>query len=174
MMRQLKTRREMRRNVLAACAAVCLLVVPTVAPGQSRPPVATVGSQLAALLAQFPGGGPALRAAIARAVEADPSLADAIVAIAKKASPAQKLAIGMGLADAADYFAKCGLDWCRGAEARIRTAMNSADEDTRIGFIQGSAPTLVQGIPGFNNAGVMTNGCSHVVSPSGPGSSGQC
>lgn len=164
----------MRRYLLAACAAVCLVAAPTLAPGQSRPPVATVRPQVAALLNEFPAGGPALRAAVARLVEADPSLADDLVSLARKANPAQKLAIGMGLADAADYFAKCGLDWCRGAEARIRTAMNSADEGTRIGFIQGSAPTLVQGIPGFNNAGVMTNGCNHVVSPSGPGGSGQC
>jgi hypothetical protein len=131
-------------------------------------------TQLLPLLTQFPGGGPGLRAAVAWAVEADPSLADVFVLLAKKANRAQKLAIGMGLADAADYFAKCGLDSCRGAESLIRTAMIDADPDTRVGFTLGSAPTLVQGIPGFNNAGATANGCgsSNVISPSGPGRSG--
>jgi hypothetical protein len=160
------------------CAALCLIVAPTVAPAQPFLPAVTCATaarpQLAALVGGFGGGGPALRAAVARAVEADPSLADELVFLARKASPAQKQAIGMGLADAADYFAKCGLDACRASEARIRTAMNCADDGTRTGFIQGSAPTMVQGIPGFNNAGAQTNGCTHVISPSGPGGSTNC
>jgi hypothetical protein len=169
----------MRRHLLAACASACLLVAPTFAPAQpvvGQPAVGqcigAVSPRVAGLLAQFPAGGPALRAAVARAVEADPSLADEIVFLATKGNPAQKEAIGMGLADAANYFAKCGLDWCRGSEARIRTAMNCADAGTRVGFILGSAPTLAQGIPGFNNAGATTNDCRRVMSPSGPGSSG--
>jgi hypothetical protein len=132
--------------------------------------VSAVDPQIAALLARFPGGGPALRAAVAAAVEANPSLADAVVAAARKANPAQKQAIGAGLADAANYFAKIGLDWARAAEGRVRTSMVCADEGTRVGFELASVPTLAQGIPGFNNAGANTNGCvtGVKVSPSKP------
>src|SRR5207245_7706155 len=121
--------------------------------------IGTVDPRIAAIVAQFPAGGPALRAAIARAVEADPGLADAAVAAARRANPDQKQAIGAGLADAANYFAKIGLDWARGAEGRIRTAMVCADDGTRVGFQIGSTPTVAEGIAGFNNAGATTNGC---------------
>jgi hypothetical protein len=94
-----------------------------------------------------------------------------VVAAAHKANPAQRQAMGAGLADAANYFAKVGLDWARGSESRIRTAMLCADAETRVGFQVGDAPTLVQGIPGFNNAGATTSNCvnGRPVSPSGPG-----
>ena len=132
--------------------------------------VSIVDPRIMALLARYPAGGPALRAAIAAAVEANPSLADVIVAAARKANPAQKQAIGAGLADAANYFAKIGVDWARGAEGRIRTAMMCADDGTRVGFQIGSTPTVAEGIPGFNNAGANTNGCvtGKKISPSKP------
>ncbi len=170
----------MRKCLLAAWALACLM-------GASPPAVAqlvndtlcagTVSRQISGLLAQFPGGGPGLRAAIAQLVEATPSLAADAVLLARNANSAQKEAIGAGLADAANYFAKCGSDFCRGAESRVRTAMNCADAGTRIGFILGEAPTLAQGIPGFNNAGATTNGClrgvgPQVISPSSPSQSG--
>jgi hypothetical protein len=170
--------RRMRCALLATYVASCLLGAPTLGWAQSATVqgaggqcLGTASPQVRALLAQFPGGGPGLRAAVAQIVEANALLADEFVYVALKAKPAQKEAIGMGLADAANYFAKCGLDRCRGAESRIRTAMVCADPGTRVGFVLGSAPTLVQGIPGFNNAGATTNGCSHVISPSGPGGS---
>jgi len=158
---------------MAAWAASCLLTLPAAAqPVEQQRPVCLnpVDPRIAALLAQFPQGGPALRAAIARAVEADPSLADVAVAMARNANPEQKQAIGAGLADAADYYAKIGLDWARLHEARIRTAMICADAGTRLGFEIGSVSTLAQGIPGFNNAGVTTNGCINrrPISPAGP------
>lgn len=162
----------MRTYLLAACTLAGMLGASTIATAQpvNHPElcVAIVNPQITALLAQFPAGGPALRAAIARAVEADPSLAPAVIFAARNANPAQKEAIGAGLADAANYYAKCGLDWCRGLEARIRTAMICADPGTRVGFISGSAPTLTEGIPGFKNAGATTNGCQ-AISPSRPG-----
>jgi hypothetical protein len=152
----------MRKYLLAACAVACIFGVPVLAPVQPVDAqglcVATVSPQMRALLAQFPAGGPGLRAAIARAVEANPSLADAAVAAARNANPSQKEAIGAGLADAANYYAKCGSDLCRGFEGGIRTAMNCADPGTRVGFLLAEAPTLAQGIPGFNNAGAGTNG----------------
>jgi hypothetical protein len=164
----------MRKYLLAACAVACIFGAPALAPAGSFNAqgqfVGTVSPQIRALLAQFPAGGPGLRAAIARAVEADPSLADDAVFAARNANPSQKEAIGAGLADAANYYAKCGSDWCRGAEGRIRTAMLFADGGTRVGFLLAEAPTLVQGIPGFNNAGASTNGCvtGQTVSQSKP------
>ena len=160
----------------AACAVACMCGVPAPVAAQSQLAplnqqcISIVDPRIAALLARYPAGGPALRAAIAAAVEANPSLADVIVAAARKANPAQKQAIGAGLADAANYFAKIGVDWARGAEGRIRTAMVCADEGTRLGFQIGSTPTVAEGIPGFNNAGANTNGCvtGKKVSPSKP------
>ena len=108
-----------------------------------------------------------MRAAIAAAVEADPALADLIVLAAKSANPAQKLAIGAGLADGANFFAKSGLAGAQAAAAEIQTAMASADEGTRSGFLLADTPTLASGIPGFNNAGATTNGGGR-ISPSRP------
>jgi hypothetical protein len=170
----------MRKSVLAACAFAVLLGAPTLAWAQTRAPahveygyecVRIADPRISALLAQFPMGGPALRAAIAAAVEADPFLADVVVSLARTARPEQKQAMGAGLADAANYFAKISLDWAKRSEARIRTAMLCADIGTRIGFQLGEAPTLAQGIPGFNNAGATTNACvnGRPISPSGPG-----
>jgi hypothetical protein len=93
-----------------------------------------------------------------------------VVQAARRANPAQKQAMGEGMADATLYFAKCGSDLCKGYEARIRFAANFADEGTRIGMVIGDVPTLVQGIPGFNNAGALSNGCvsNTPISNSGP------
>jgi hypothetical protein len=165
----------MRRYLLAACALACLVAAPTLAPagvfdarGQF---VGPASASIKALLGQFPSGGPGLRAAIARALEVDPSLADDVVFLARKANPAQKQAMGQGLADAASYFAKCGVDWCRAAEARIRTVLPYADDGTRLGFYLGDTPAFA-GIPGVGNAGATTSGCaSSVISPSKPGGS---
>jgi hypothetical protein len=162
----------MRKYVLAACALVCILLgAPSSAPagffnGQGQF-VGTVSPQIRALLAQFPAGGPGLRAAIARAVEIDPSLADDVVFAARGANASQKLAMGEGLGDAASFFARSGSDFARLAEARIRTALSFADAGTRVGFISATTPTAIEqaGIPGFNNAGTTIGGC---ISPSSP------
>ena len=166
----------MRKYLLAACAIACLAGVPATAPAGAFNPqgqfVGVINPAVRALIAQFPTGGPGLRAAIARLLEANPFLADDVVAAARRANPEQKLAIGEGMADATLYFAKCASDFCKGNEARIRFAADFADEGTRIGMVIGDAPTLVQGIPGFNNAGASSNGCvttgGPVISPSGP------
>jgi hypothetical protein len=165
----------MRMRWLAIWILIATLGVPTLAVAQSPTPTATSveRQQVAALLAQFPNGGPALRAAIARAVEMNPDLAVAFVIAALKANRDQKQAIGAGLADAANYFAKVPLDWARLAEAKIRNAMLLADGITQFAFVQAETPTLAQGIPGFGNAGVTTTTCPSskpVISPSGPGS----
>jgi len=165
---------DMRKYLLAACAIACLVGVPATATAGYFTPqgqfVGTVNPAVVALLAQFPAGGPGLRAAIARLLEANAFLADDVVAAARRANPAQKQAMGEGMADAVLYFQKCGSDLCKGYQARIRFAANFADEGTRIGMVIGDVPTLVQGIPGFNNAGALSNGCvtGFPISNSGP------
>jgi hypothetical protein len=178
----------MRRYLLAACAIACLAGVsaPPAAAGAFNPQgqfVGTVSPAVLALLKQFPAGGPGLRAAIARLLEVTPALADDVVMAARRGNPAQKEAMGEGMADAALYFVKCGSDFCRGYEAQVRFAMRFADEGTRVGIILGEVPTMAGGIPGFNKIGggspngigLETNGCvgatpstSSTVSPSGP------
>jgi hypothetical protein len=151
----------MRKYLLAACLA-CLIGAPTLAPAGSFNDQGqfggTVSPAVTALLTQIPAG-PALRAAIARLLETDPGLADDVVFAARQANRAQKEAMGAGVADAANYFAKCGSDACRDTEGRIRTAMLFADDGTRVGFVLSSAQTLAAGIPGFSNAGAHSDGC---------------
>jgi hypothetical protein len=167
----------MRKYLLAACAIACLAGVPApVSAGSFNGAgqfVGAVNPAVIAVMAQFPNGGPGLRAAIARMLEVNPALADDVVEAALKGNPAQKEAMGEGMADATLYFAKCGTDSCRGSEGIIRWAMRFADEGTRIGIILGEAPTFAQGIPGFNNAGATTSGCvtsgnNNVVSQNAP------
>jgi hypothetical protein len=164
------------RKYVIACALVCILFgVPSTAPAGFFNPqgqfVGAVSPRITALLAQFPNGGPGLRAAIARAVEEDPSLADDVVFAARTANASQKLAMGQGLGDVASFFRKIASDFARLAEARIERAMTFADGGTRVGFVSSTTPTAIGqgGIPGFYNTGVTTGGCSGpTISPSRP------
>jgi len=169
----------MPKFLLAICAAAFMLAIPMVSAAQPVNPAANpvvnppcpapVSPGMAALLARFPAGGPALRAEIARLLEAYPSLAREVAAAACIANPNQKEAIGAGMADAANYFAKLGSDAARLAETEIRKAMLIADPITRYWFQVASASNFGEGgIPGFGNAGVATNGCV-TISRSRPG-----
>jgi hypothetical protein len=182
-MKQRTRSRDMRKVLLAACAIACLGVPAPASAGSYNAQgqfVGAISPGVLALLRQFPQGGPGLRAAVARLLEVNPALADDVVAAARRGNHAQKEAMGEGLADASLYFAKCGSDFCKGYEAQIRWAERYADDETKVGIIEGEAPTFVGGIPGFNKVGgpvnaigLQTNGCvgvstSSVVSPSGP------
>lgn len=123
-------------------------------------------AQIAALLAEFPKGGPGLRAAITRAVEEDPSLAHAVVTCARDANPAQQLAMGEGLADADLFFARLNTPEAIRAQQLIETAMASAPQGVLAGFAFAGGNAVPQPIPGVGNAGLTTNAC---VSPSEPG-----
>jgi hypothetical protein len=163
----------MRRYLRVALAIVWVCGASTPAPAGSSTGngqcVGTVSPQVTNLLTQFPDGGPSLRAAVARMVEADASLAADAALAARTATAAQKQAIGSGLWDAASFFAKCGTP-CRGAEMRVRATMDCSDAGTRVGFVSASDATLLQSIPGFDNAGAQTSNCpGTVVSPSRPG-----
>ena len=160
----------MAKYLLAVCAAAVMLGAPTLALAQANPATAPVRNPppvcpgpispwLAALLARFPAGGPALRAEIARLLEANPRLAREVAAAACSVSPDQKEAIGAGMADAANYFAKLGSEAARLAETEIRTAMQIADPLTRYWFQVASMSNFNDAIPGFGNAGVATNRC---------------
>ena len=180
----------MKKCLLAACVFLCALG-PLVAAAQvrnhnvdpgrfaSNPNQLSLGNpnspagpgpareaQIAALLAEFPQGGSGLRAAIARAVEEDPSLAKAVVASTGKANPAQQLAIGEGLADADLFFARLNTPEAIQAQELIETAMASAPSGVLAGFAFAGGNAVPEPIPGIGNAGLTTNGC---VSPSRPG-----
>jgi hypothetical protein len=107
-----------------------------------------------------------LRAAIARLVEAEPASAKDVVKVARDARPEQQNAIGAGLADAANLYAKIGSDWARLAQAEIETAMRSAPADVVAGFTLASPPPFPRAIPGPGIAAPTTSGC---ISPSGSG-----
>jgi len=165
----------MRKYLLAACVAAAALGAPARVPAEPlldelRQCLATVNPQVIALLREFPAGGPGLRAAVARLLEAAPSLADDVALAARRANRGQKEAIGAGMADASLYFRNCSTDVCQRSERRIRIGLATcADTDTRVGGLLSDLPTMVQGIPGFNSAGATTNGCQPVVSQSKPG-----
>jgi hypothetical protein len=140
--------------------------------------IGTVSAQVISLLAQFPGGGPGLRAAIAVLLEADPTLADDVVFASRSATLAQKQAIGMGIADAAAYFAGCsaaGTETCKAAEAALRLAMLYADQNVRLAFLEiaGSEvasdirPTPPIFIPGIGASSSSASSCVSPFSPSG-------
>jgi hypothetical protein len=160
----------MQKHFFAAVAIA--LVVGVGAPAWSPVPraaaqgIGVTNPQVAALLAQYPLGGPGLRAAVARLVEATPSLAGAIVTAAAHATPEQKAAIGAGLGDASAYYAKIGTDVAAYAANQITQAMTGADPITLAGYVSVIQPTQAQVIPGSNNN--VGNTTSRCISPSTP------
>jgi hypothetical protein len=145
-----------RKHLSGVVALALAFAAPLSAAAQSPDKCArstgTVSAKVAALLSQFPDGGPALRATVARFVEAEPSLAGEMVSVSDTATAAQKEAIGGGLADAASFFAKCGAQ-CKYSEQQVCCAITFADSGTRVGYVMAATPTMSQGIPGFGNAG---------------------
>ena len=166
----------MRRFFLASCAVLLTLGATIAAPtgAVAQTVTAQQQAQVAAILAQFPNGGTGLSDAIAAAVEADPSLAQAVVTAAANATPAQQQAIGFGLAAAAAFFAaQAGgtgpaADAARTAEQLIIAAMAAAPPLTQVAFGEGGGfQSLALGLG--SGTTLTTNAC---VSPSNPG--GRC
>jgi hypothetical protein len=124
---------------------------------------------VAAMLALYPAGGPALTDAVALALEQDPGLAQAFVNAAQSATTAQQLALGAGLGQAAIYFANNGSDAnLRQITAAIATAPATVQTVfAEFGVRNINNTVLVTTITGVSNLG--TNSC---VSPSKPG--GRC
>jgi hypothetical protein len=154
----------MRRYLLILCA-LCFVGAPSLAPAGSFNAqgqfVGTVSPVITALLAQFPAGGPGLRAGIALAIESDPSLAADAVFAAQSANQSQKEAVGAGLADAASFFSKMGSAAALQAQAQIQEALTYADAGTQAGVNAQTAQgnTSFQGIPGFTNTTTTIGGC---------------
>jgi hypothetical protein len=163
----------MARLLLIVCLATGLLAPRLSGAGEFSPQgqfVGRVDDRVTALLAQFPNGGPGLRAAIAFLLSSEPDLADDVIFAANNGSPGQKEAIGLGVADAAHYFARCISALCQIAEARLRQALIFADEPTRTAFTDGTNTNVTDirttppiYIPGI---GSSTN-CMSQASPSG-------
>ena len=179
----------MRRLLMLGCVILFGIALPYTASSQIAAGGAPV--KVAAILAQFPDGGPGLSDAIAAAVEMDPSLAPAVVAAALTATPAQQQAIGAGLAIAATFFANAAAGLCpdpqqqqlllhlanpppacpppdiaRKAEQLIQAAMASAPTLVLTAFAGGGGfLTLSTGF-GVGATSFSTNSC---ISPSGPG-----
>lgn len=159
-----------RRSVLAvlllalAGFGACLAPVAASAQtGQSN----SIDSRVAAMLAAFPTGGPGLRAAVAKAVEADLNMVQLLLVAAQSETAAQKQAIGAGLADALAFFRKLGTAGQRAA-AVLLAVMRGADVETRLGFLLATDPAFSKIIPYFDTAGgITTNSCTH-VSPASP------
>lgn len=159
----------MRKYLLAACAVTCIFGVSPPAPAESvDAQVRTVGTmspKITALLTEFPAGGPWLRAAIARAVEADPSLADDAISVAGIANALQAQAIRLGLADAANFFVNSGSASAGEAARGILAALGTGNPDAGASLLQ--AP--MQGVPGFSKAGAAATTTTGCISPSRPG-----
>src|SRR5262249_32641286 len=119
--------------------------------------------------AAFPDGGADLSAAVAAVVEADPSLATALITAAASVSPAQEQAIGAGLAVAASFFGRASTPAARPAATALQLAALNADPQPRASFFPVlAAGSATQTLPGTGSTGLTTNGCK-VVSPSAPG-----
>ncbi len=165
----------MRKLLLIICTAIGLvgLVPLTGVGGLDAQAQYDVDARVRSVLAQFPGGGPGLRAAIAVLLESDPRLADAVVLAAQSATPAQKQAIGYGIADAARFFAVCGgvpTETCRAAEAALRQAIVDADFLTRTAFLDVAGQDMASDIAPTTPVFIPGIGGGNCVSPSAPNS----
>jgi hypothetical protein len=148
----------MRGYLLAIWVLFGIFGTATVASAAAVSPQAH--AQAEAILAQYPDGGPGLRAAIAAAVEADPSFAAAVIDAAATANPLQQQAIGAGLADAVNFFAAIGNDWARAAQATILAALSNAAPVVAAAFTAAVGPTVAQsGLSPPSGLSMSTNRC---------------
>ena len=152
----------MRKMFLVGYVILFTVAAPFAASAQTD---AQAQATIAAILAQFPNGGPGLADAIAQAVEADPSLAQAAVAAAQTANPAQQAAIGSGLAQAAIFFANAGTSEAAAAGQQIQTALASAPAGTLTAFNAGGGAAALAALVSGSQT-LTTNNC---VSPNRPG-----
>jgi len=157
----------MRALFLRAFVALCVLSVPIAVISAPANAQNQQQATIAAILAQYPDGGQGLADAIAAAVEADPSLAQAAVTAALTANPAQQQAIGTGLAEAATFFANSSSPGARTAQQQLQAAMASAPASTLTAFnAGGGAAALLSLLGGGGGTGLTTSNC---VSPNRPG-----
>jgi hypothetical protein len=127
-------------------------------PGDAR-------STIAAILARFPNGGTGLSDAISQAIEANPSLVDAVAAAAAAANPAQQQSIGIGLAQAAQFEANSGTAAGQAVQLQIQAVIPTAPAATVAAFYAGGGTILLLDIATGGAPNLTTSSC---VSPSKP------
>jgi hypothetical protein len=157
----------MRRILTAGLLVLLALGVPAVAGAQSVPVSAAALAKIKAILATYPDGGPQLQAAIAAVVEADPTLATAVVLAAQTATSLQQQELGLGLAEAAAVLQGSGTPAGIAAANEIAQAVATGPPALVAEFTLASsttAPPLAGGLNGSSN--LTTNNC---VSPSAAG-----
>ena len=134
------------------------------APALASGAPASGGASAAALFSGSGASGSGLRAAVARAVEKDPSLAIAMSAAARTLTDARQQAVGAGLADADQYFAKRGTTEAAAAAGLIETAVPAAPPAILIGYALAGGSAAGEAIP---DVGILHR-CRHRhwVSPS--------
>jgi hypothetical protein len=121
------------------------------------------------IIKEHPEAGQALAHAIARAVEADPSLANAVVQIALTATTEVQTALGEGLAEAAVYFANSNLPDAVAAQQEIQAAMASAPGSTVTAFNSSGGAAALLSLLGTSSGAGTTLTTSNCVSLNRPG-----
>jgi hypothetical protein len=118
------------------------------------------------VVALHPEGGSALTQIAARLVEDDPALAPTVVALARTANPAQQVALGAALGQAAAYFANRG---DQTDQQLIITAMATAPPLMQTAFANAGGPNNNNGSTVTTLIGNTNLGTSNCISPSQPG-----
>ncbi len=162
-------KRAMRRMLMAGLMVLLTLSVPAVAHAQSANPPGL--AQIEAIMAAYPGGGPALQQAIAAAIETNPNWAAAVALAAQTANVAQQQSLGLGLAEAVAVLEQSGTPAGVAAAEQIKQAVASAPPALLAAFTIASS-TIVSPVNGGStgstvaNTGLVTNNC---ISPSTAG-----
>ena len=149
----------MRKFLFAGLLILFAFAVPAVGHAQTVSPEAQ--AKVAAILAQYPQGGPGLQAAITAAVEADPSLSAAVVAAAGTATVVQQQAMGVGLSQAASALAASGTPAGQAGAQEIQQALAGAPAPMLVASVSdptaGSSPG--GGIGGGSNNSTPSSTC---------------
>jgi hypothetical protein len=157
----------MRRILMAGLLVLLALGAPTVVAAQSVHVSAAALAKIKAILATYPDGGPQLQAAIAAVVEADPTLASAVVLAAQTATTLQQQELGLGLAEAAAVLQDTGTPAGIAAANEIAQAVAIGPPALLAEFTLASGTTVAPLAGGLNgSANLTTNAC---VSPSAAG-----
>ena len=150
----------MRKFLFAGLLILFAFAVPAVGHAQTVSPEAQ--AKVAAILAQYPQGGPGLQAAITAAVEADPSLSAAVVAASSTATVVQQQAMGVGLSQAASALAASGTPAGQAGAQEIQQALAGAPATMLVAFA-GNDPTAGSspggGIGGGSNNSTPSSTC---------------
>lgn len=157
----------MHRILMAGLLLLLALGAPTGAKAQPVPVSPAALAKIKAILATYPDGGPQLQAAIAAVVEADPTLATAVVLAAQTATPLQQQELGLGLAEAAAMLRDTGTPAGIAAANQIAQAAATGPPALLAEFTLASSTTVAPiagNLAGSSN--LTTNRC---VSPSAAG-----